>query len=112
MYTFSQLALATHVGKWNLHDQLAHFLVAINIRNGKTAWKKRVTKANLLHIDGRVIILDEDGNLSLTTPSPEGLEVHAKCDLLDHVSWTAPTLVGRTLYVRDRATITAVDLGA
>jgi hypothetical protein len=31
--------------------------------------------------------------------------------LLHKPAWTAPTIVGRTLYVRDTATIMALDLG-
>ena len=32
--------------------------------------------------------------------------------LFDTVSWTVPTLVGTTLYARDREKIVALDLGA
>jgi hypothetical protein len=30
---------------------------------------------------------------------------------LDGTAWTVPTLVGKTLYVRDKANIMALDLG-
>jgi hypothetical protein len=63
-------------------------------------------------VEGRFIILDEDGNLALSTASAEGLTVHAKFALLSNNSWTAPTLVGTRLYVRDRKNLLAVDLGA
>jgi hypothetical protein len=62
--------------------------------------------------EGRLIILDEDGNLALASLSPEGLQVHAKVALLSNNSWTAPALVGTRLYVRDRKNIMALDLGA
>ncbi|HEX7175478.1 MAG TPA: hypothetical protein VF240_09490 [Pyrinomonadaceae bacterium] len=42
--------------------------------------------------------------------APTGLEVHARAELLDGTSWTVPTLIGATLYVRDRRTITAFQL--
>jgi hypothetical protein len=57
------------------------------------------------------VILDEDGTLALATPSPRGLTVHAKASVLANKAWTVPTLVGTTLYVRDRARIRALELG-
>ena len=62
--------------------------------------------------EGRFILLDEDGNLALATPSAEGLKVHAKVALMTNNSWTVPALAGTTLYVRDRRTILALDLKA
>ena len=59
----------------------------------------------------RLLLLDEDGNLVLATPGESGLEVHGKTQLLNERAWTAPTLSGTTLYVRDRHQIMAVDLG-
>ena len=44
------------------------------------------------------------------TVSPQGLKVLARAPILEHLAWTPPTLVGRTLYVRDRQTIAAYDL--
>ncbi|HZS07529.1 MAG TPA: PQQ-binding-like beta-propeller repeat protein [Blastocatellia bacterium] len=88
------------------------FLTAVEIRTGKQLWQDRsFSRANLLYADGKMIILDEDGHLALATVSPEGLKVQAKTDLLNHNSWTAPTLVGSKLYVRDRKMIMALDPG-
>ena len=61
--------------------------------------------------DGRLIILDEDGVLYLTTATPDDLVMHSKVELLNTVSWTVPTIVGKTLYVRDKTEIMALDLG-
>ena len=47
----------------------------------------------------------------LADPSPKGFKVVAKSELLTNLSWTPPVLVGTTLYLRDRKTIMAVDLG-
>ena len=60
--------------------------------------------------DGKIIILDEDGQLALATVSPEGFNVLSKCTITKRYSWAAPTLVGTTLYVRDRERIMALDL--
>jgi len=44
--------------------------------------------------------------------TPEGVTVLAQSKLFDTMSWTAPTLIGATLYARDREKIVALDLGA
>jgi outer membrane protein assembly factor BamB len=88
------------------------FMTAVNVRTGEVAWRERgFAKANCLEADGKLVILDEDGVLYLATATPEELVVHAKTQLLDRVSWTVPTLVGRTLWVRNRSEIVALDLG-
>lgn len=88
------------------------FLSAVNIKTGETAFQDRsFPKSNLIYADGKLIILDEDGNLALATVSPEGLKVISKTTLMKHLAWTVPTLVGKKLYVRDRGTIAALDLG-
>ena len=51
------------------------------------------------------------GLLALATATTEGLTVHAQCQLTERWSFTAPTLVGTTLYVRDEKHIMALDLG-
>jgi outer membrane protein assembly factor BamB len=87
-------------------------MTAVEVKTGKVAWQTRdFAKASFLLADGKFIIIDEDGNLGLATPSPQGLTVHSKVPLLDHNAWTVPTLVGTKLYVRDRKTIMALDVG-
>ena len=84
---------------------------AINVKTGEIAFHDRAfQKANLLYVDGKLIILDEDGTLALATVSPTGLNVISKIALMQNLAWTVPTLVGTKLYLRDRRTITAVDL--
>jgi outer membrane protein assembly factor BamB len=88
------------------------FITALNAADGKIAWRERgFAKATMVYGDGKLIILDEDGILALATPTPEALTVHTKLQLLKKPAWTAPTLVGKTLYVRDKETIMALDLG-
>ncbi len=89
------------------------FITAIDMKTGKIAWQDRsFSRAQLLYADGKMIVLDEDGNLGLATVSPEGLKVLARASVLQHLSWTPPTLAGTTLYVRDRKTIAAFNLGS
>jgi len=84
---------------------------AIDVGTGDMLWRDRtVTRATLIASGDRLILLDEDGNLAIATPTDSGLQVHAKAPILTERAWTAPTLVGTTLYVRDRHQIMALDL--
>ena len=89
------------------------FLTAINARTGQVAWQDRsFAKVSFVSADGKVILLDEDGNLGLVKMSSEGLKILARAPMAAAVSWTAPTLIGATLYVRDRVNVMAFDVGA
>jgi hypothetical protein len=88
-------------------------LTAVDAKTGRVAWQDRTFgKANLVRSGDKVILLDEDGVLALVAPGPDGLSVLAKATVASATSWSAPTLVGTTLYVRDRKNIMALDLGA
>ena len=50
--------------------------------------------------------------LALAAATPQRFDVLARTALMKRLAWTPPTLVGTRLYVRDRATIAAFDLGA
>jgi hypothetical protein len=49
--------------------------------------------------------------LYLASATPEQLVVHASTQLLNKTAWTVPTIVGKTLYVRNNQEILAVNLG-
>ena len=87
------------------------FFAAVNVKTGDIAYQDRsFSKTNFVLADGKLIILDEDGNLALATATPTELKVISKVSVLKNLAWTAPTLVGTKLYLRDRRTITALDL--
>lgn len=89
------------------------FMTAVEIKTGRIAWQTRdFAKAQLLHADGKLIILDEDGELGLARATPERFQVLSRLPLLNRISWTPPTLVGTHLYVRDRGSVMALELGA
>ena len=86
---------------------------AIDVKTGKVLWRNRsFPRASFLFADSRFIILDEDGDLLLATPTPEGLTIISKVALLSGNSWTVPSLAGTRLYLRDRKSIMALELGA
>ena len=86
-------------------------LSAVDLATGEVVWRDRAfAKATLVLAGGRLIVLDEDGTLGLVTVSPEGLDVQARAEIFSGRSWTAPTLVGTRLYMRDRKQMVALDL--
>ncbi len=87
------------------------FLTAINPADGSLLFRDRgFAKANLLAVGHLLLILDEDGNLALGAAGAEGIDIRARTQLFKSRAWTVPTLVGTTLYARDRHEIVAVEL--
>ena len=87
------------------------FLAAFNWKTGTIAWRERgFHKAQSLYVDGKLLFLDEGGKLAIARVSPDGLDVLASAQITESISWTLPTLVSTTLYLRDNKHILAVDL--
>jgi outer membrane protein assembly factor BamB len=86
-------------------------LTATHVSTGETAWQARgFSRANMIYADGKALVLQEDGILSIVTLTPSGTTTLAEAQLFNTTAWTAPTLVGATLYARDRERIVALDL--
>ena len=86
-------------------------MTATKIATGETAWRARgYSRATMVHADGKVLLLEEDGDLTLATVTPAEMTTLATIQLFDTRAWTAPTLVGTTLYARDREKVVALDL--
>jgi outer membrane protein assembly factor BamB len=89
------------------------FLGALDLRTGDVAWQERgFGRSSLVHAGDKTVVMDEDGQLALIRLSPAGMERLAATHLFGTTSWTVPTLVGTTLYARDRAQVLALDLAA
>lgn len=85
--------------------------VAVDVKSGTVLWQNRdFARSTFLYADNKLIIMDEDGNIGLAQPNRQGLNVLAKASVLTNRAWTVPTLVGSTLFVRDRAKMMAFDL--
>ncbi len=84
---------------------------AFQWKTGEVVWSERgFHKAQALWADGRLLFLDETGKLVLAKVTPSRLEVLAKAQMTVSPSWTLPTLVDTTLYLRDEKKILALDL--
>ena len=87
-------------------------LSAVDARSGKIHWQERsIQKATFVWADNKLITLDQDGNLMIAHPSPSGFKISATAPLLTNLSWSPPSLVGTKLYIRDRKSLMAVELG-
>jgi len=85
---------------------------AFSAVSGEIAWQDRAfARTIVVKVGEKLLLLDENGNLMLGRAGAKGIELHGKAALLEKSSWTAPTLVGRTLFLRDRKHVMAVDLG-
>ena len=88
------------------------FFTGLDINTGEELWRERsFGRSHVLYADDKLVIVDEDGEIAIATLTDEGLDVHASAHVLSENAWTPPTLVGTTLYVRDRVNIVALDLG-
>ena len=86
-------------------------LTAIDLENGEVLWRSReFARANLVRVGQRALLLDEDGELALVGLSRQGLEVFARTQVLDELAWTPPTVVGRTVFLRTRTQVLALQL--
>jgi outer membrane protein assembly factor BamB len=88
------------------------FITALNVKTGETVWQERgFGRSSFLSADGKVLMIDEDGDLVLARLAPEKMTVLSQARIFNTMSWTAPTLVGTTLYARDREKVVAIDVG-
>ena len=87
------------------------FLLSLDLRTGDRLWYNRaISRSTVIAADGKLILLSENGVLTLATATREGVSFLSQYQLLERYSFTAPTLVGTTLYVRDTRKIMALDL--
>ena len=87
--------------------------LCVELATGKILWRDRnVARSNFLVVDDRAVALDEYGTLRLLRLGPENLGILGEFQLVEGRTWTAPSLVGNRLYVRDESTIWALELPA
>lgn len=87
-------------------------LVSVGAKTGEHVWTERgYPLVSIVHADGKLIMLDENGQLTLATVGSDGLTVHSRCTVTEKYSLTAPALAGKILFIRDRKRILALALG-
>ena len=104
---------AVRDGNWvfaSVGDSAA-FITATSLEDGSEIWRERgFGRANLVRVGDDYLLLDFEGQLALVELSGEGMEVVTQASINDEPTWTPPTLIGTTLYVRDESRIAALDL--
>lgn len=86
-------------------------LAAIDWRTGEVLWRHEGFHAvKGVWADGKLVFLDETGTLGLARLEPAGATILATHALLAKEAWTPPSLLGTTLYARDRREVVALDL--
>jgi outer membrane protein assembly factor BamB len=85
-------------------------LTAMRISTGEIVWQERALKMTLLGVNGKAIVVDEDGKLYLIRLAPEGMKILAESQQLASPAWTPPTLSGSRLFLRDTKSIMALEL--
>src|SRR5262249_61091702 len=89
------------------------FMVAVDADSGAEVWRDRsFARSQMIDANGTLVIVDENGDVALASVSDSGLNVRARTKILTSNAWTPPTLVGNTLYLRDRKDILALDLAS
>ena len=84
---------------------------ALDVKTCQIAWQdRRLLRSTCLYVDGKFIVLEEDGHLALALMSPQVLQIRSRVELFQGRAWTVPSLVGNRLYVRNRENIMAFEL--
>jgi len=104
---------AVRQGEWVFAStgESASFITATSLKDGAQAWKERgFAGANLIRVGNEYLLLDYDAVLALVELDRKGMTVVTKSSIGEKRTWTPPTLVGTSLFVRDDYRIRALDL--
>jgi outer membrane protein assembly factor BamB len=86
-------------------------LAAVDATTGELKWKGgRYGYGQLLLVDGRLIVLTEDGDLALVRATPDKHDELSRFHVLDGKTWNVPAIAGGYLLVRNLAEMAAFDL--
>ena len=78
---------------------------------GEEQWKWRgFGRGSLIFGDGHLIVLGDEGKLALVEATPTAYVEKARVQVLQGRCWTAPTLAGGRLYVRDEKEMVCLDM--
>ena len=84
---------------------------AISVKTGEPLWAKRgLGKGSLILADGDLVVLSDRGKLLLVEATGDGFTEKSSLQALEGRSWTAPTLAGGRLYLRNHTEMVAFDL--
>jgi hypothetical protein len=83
----------------------------IRADTGAVAWQSReIVRSQMLAVGDRLLLRDETGGLALATADASGLRVLTRATMFVEGAPSPPTLVGTTVFARDRVRIFSIDL--
>jgi outer membrane protein assembly factor BamB len=93
-------------------------LRAVDVESGRVRWSQGgLGRTTLLHVDGHLIVLAEDGRLLVVRATPESYQPVSDVVLRDErgpllraPAWTPPALADGLLYVRGADRLVCLDL--
>ena len=86
-------------------------LKSISVEDAKMAWGKRgLGKGSLIYADGHLVVLSDRGKLVLVEANGSGYVEKGTVQALEGRCWTAPTLVGGRLYLRNHTEMVVYDI--
>ena len=88
-------------------------LKCVDAATGEQRWAERgFGKGSLIAADGLLLVLGDRGTLALAEATPEAYHELARVQALKGKSWTAPTLAGGRLYLRDQSEIVCLEVAS
>lgn len=86
-------------------------LRVVDVETGELRWAMRgFGKGNVVAAGDLLVILSDDGDLALAEATPEEYRELGRVEAMEGRSWTAPTLAGGRLFVRDHDEMVAYAL--
>lgn len=88
-------------------------LKCVDAATGTQKWAARgFGKGSVIEADGQLIVLADDGRVAIAPVSAEAFVSKGEFQATTGKSWTAPTVAGGRLFVRDFDEIVAYDIAA
>lgn len=87
-------------------------LLGLSLVDGKELWRERgYAECNVLQTGKDHVVVDGNGNLSRCEMSLQGVKQFTSMKIMQSRCWTAPSLVGNVLLLRDQEELVAVSMG-
>ncbi len=86
-------------------------LQCISAETGKLHWAQRGFGAgSLILVNDKLLVLSDQGLLTLVAASPEGYKAHGTVQALDGKSWTAPSFANGNVFLRNLSQVSCYKL--
>ncbi len=97
----------------HLYGFSGRILTVMKFETGEVTWRDRsVGKGQMIHADGRLYILSDDGVVGLVEPDPGEYREISRFEIGSgaYPTWTLPVIADGTLYLRDQDRLYAYNV--